>query len=712
MTVQLAPSPVFQGLGFGGLPLPGGKLFTYIAGTTTPQATYTDSTQTTQNTNPVVLNANGQANVWLVVGQVYKLKLTDFFGNQIWVVDQIPGGFTLTAAQIGAILYPTTPAETAAGVTPINFVYPSGNVLRYGAVGDGATNDRAAIKNAFNVMIQQGGGTMVFPWGISGQYSIVGTDASPAIPTIQPDFSILAVATPCQIYVRGLNNVRMIFEGSTLNFATTSGGFGLAFDVFTNIRMEKPKFVGQTVLVNGIVTVAGVSAVALLSLGQNSTGFSTEQFNSNACFAGIVCTGDPGASTRVVGITMEGQSRVTNCEYGYCFQNNGDQVLIEDGYTFGLNRPIFVYGVSDLTMNIVADSQLVATTGGGLGGGFNAMIKAYGRQTRNINLTINYLNNYAWSAKLGFESQYNPANQVAPQTVQNVYVTMDEVNNLPFNVAPSAGATNATLSLSPGGASQAWQGPSGVYNVQFSDGEIRACTFTNGNVTISWTGALTNSVANVATGGGGFSTYFSYFAGTGGTVLQSTSALNLFNNITLRGSLAGALVSNVALGTAAQCQMNVDGLFYTPAASIGLASADPFNDNGFVSSRKFTYTPQLLFNGANVGQTGTYVGEYYIAAGICTVNLNITLTAKGSSTGTCQLTLPFQCRQDAAAPTLVQWHGAANMSGLGAAATGFVQIGGGALVTPLVQAATATSNLADTNFSNTSIFRLNVSYPI
>jgi hypothetical protein len=110
MTVQLAPSPKFQGLGFGGLPLPGGQLFTFTAGSTTPQATYIDSTQITQNTNPVILDANGQASVLLVNGQTYKLQLKDQFGNQIWIVDNVPGGPTAaqiiaTQQVIGTILY-------------------------------------------------------------------------------------------------------------------------------------------------------------------------------------------------------------------------------------------------------------------------------------------------------------------------------------------------------------------------------------------------------------------------------------------------------------------------------------------------------------------------------------------------------------------------------------------------------------------------------
>lgn len=43
------------------------------------------------------------------------------------------------------IKYDITADETAAGVTPVNYYYPPGNVLRYGAVGDGATPCAAAF---------------------------------------------------------------------------------------------------------------------------------------------------------------------------------------------------------------------------------------------------------------------------------------------------------------------------------------------------------------------------------------------------------------------------------------------------------------------------------------------------------------------------------------------------------------------------------------
>lgn len=88
---QLAPTPVFKAFDNNGAPLYNGQLFTYAAGTTTPQTTYVDSTTSFPNTNPVVLNSRGEANVWLNPAQFYKFVLKDSTGAQIWSVDNIAG---------------------------------------------------------------------------------------------------------------------------------------------------------------------------------------------------------------------------------------------------------------------------------------------------------------------------------------------------------------------------------------------------------------------------------------------------------------------------------------------------------------------------------------------------------------------------------------------------------------------------------------------
>jgi hypothetical protein len=77
-----------------GLPLANGKLYFYVAGTATPQNTYTtscsgvDIAMCTTNANPVVLDSGGRASVFL--GPVcYKVVAQNFLSVQQWTMDNI-----------------------------------------------------------------------------------------------------------------------------------------------------------------------------------------------------------------------------------------------------------------------------------------------------------------------------------------------------------------------------------------------------------------------------------------------------------------------------------------------------------------------------------------------------------------------------------------------------------------------------------------------
>lgn len=91
----------FRGETDEGLPLVGGMLYTYASGTTTPKAAYTEATLATPTTNPVTLNARGEAQVWLGAG-VYSLKLTDSAGVMIWTVDGVSASDAQGAGQAAA----------------------------------------------------------------------------------------------------------------------------------------------------------------------------------------------------------------------------------------------------------------------------------------------------------------------------------------------------------------------------------------------------------------------------------------------------------------------------------------------------------------------------------------------------------------------------------------------------------------------------------
>jgi len=72
---KLGYSPRFYVAGANDAPAVGWKVYAYAAGTTTPKDTYTDYTEGTPNTNPVILDARGEADIWF--SGTYKLVITD-----------------------------------------------------------------------------------------------------------------------------------------------------------------------------------------------------------------------------------------------------------------------------------------------------------------------------------------------------------------------------------------------------------------------------------------------------------------------------------------------------------------------------------------------------------------------------------------------------------------------------------------------------------
>ena len=87
-------SPVGNGQQFfdnNGLPLNGGKIYTYQAGSSTNLSTYTDYNGTIANTNPIVLNSAGRTpdEIWLIEGYSYKFVIKDSSDVTIQTLDNL-----------------------------------------------------------------------------------------------------------------------------------------------------------------------------------------------------------------------------------------------------------------------------------------------------------------------------------------------------------------------------------------------------------------------------------------------------------------------------------------------------------------------------------------------------------------------------------------------------------------------------------------------
>ena len=128
-----------------GVVLTGGKLYTYAAGTTTPQTTYTTSAGNVAWTNPIVLDAAGRVptggEIWLSYA-AYKFVLKDANDVLIATYDNIVGigaanlsvqNFTGTGAQTAFTLSSAPGSENATSIY-INGVYQQKNTYSLSGV--------------------------------------------------------------------------------------------------------------------------------------------------------------------------------------------------------------------------------------------------------------------------------------------------------------------------------------------------------------------------------------------------------------------------------------------------------------------------------------------------------------------------------------------------------------------------------------------------
>lgn len=77
-----------------GDPLTGGQIETYLAGSSTPAATYTDDTGGTPQSNPIILNSLGYPTlgpIWLTGGVSYKFIIKNAAGSTLRTIDNISG---------------------------------------------------------------------------------------------------------------------------------------------------------------------------------------------------------------------------------------------------------------------------------------------------------------------------------------------------------------------------------------------------------------------------------------------------------------------------------------------------------------------------------------------------------------------------------------------------------------------------------------------
>lgn len=175
--MPLLTYPKFQAPDINGVNMDGGKVYFYETGTTTPKNTWSDEAKTVLNTNPVILNARGEADIYLT-GE-YKIILKTSEDVEVWTADSFTGNTlaedlasTVTDDTDGGFhLVSIPPSATETNIE--NHAFSRDNVLRYIPVSLHAgirartdtTDLTTYVDNGIFSINAGGGGHLKFPPG-------------------------------------------------------------------------------------------------------------------------------------------------------------------------------------------------------------------------------------------------------------------------------------------------------------------------------------------------------------------------------------------------------------------------------------------------------------------------------------------------------------------------------------------------------------------
>ena len=170
-----------------GVPLAGGLIYTYSAGSTSPLAAYTSITGLTALPNPIVLNAAGRVptgEIWLTAGVAYKFVVYTSTSVLVASYDNINGTYiatdladTVNPANGDALVGFRQSSSTgnlpnAVGRTVHQKLQDIISFKDFGAVGDGTTDDTTAIQNALAAAATLTNSDYVVVDGSDGLYAV------------------------------------------------------------------------------------------------------------------------------------------------------------------------------------------------------------------------------------------------------------------------------------------------------------------------------------------------------------------------------------------------------------------------------------------------------------------------------------------------------------------------------------------------------------
>jgi hypothetical protein len=370
-----------------GAPRSGAKLYFYVSGTTTPLATYAESTLITPNANPVVADSAGLfGEIFLTQSATYKVVLKTSLDVTVWTADPVVGGTTSLdlAGLVNAAAISNVTADQQAITNKLQFLQAGAgavtrtvqsklrdtvSVMDFGAV-DGAADNltafQAAVTTGKNVYIPDG------DWKLSAAISVI--TAGQHIIGSGGKCRVRTTSTTADIFTVGNNTdtiTGVVFSGLQIySTVTKSAGAAIRFrkaqkcDVRScGISSSLDYAATGARLWDGIVYEEGLDSViddcSMWGFGQDGLRI----YGGASLNAEISVTGGTWITyAQRYGIYLGGSFgglRLTDGDISTCWRNlNIDQLLVPGSP----NREIFIG--SNFSIDASSDANIWVGSGG------------------------------------------------------------------------------------------------------------------------------------------------------------------------------------------------------------------------------------------------------------------------------------------------------------------------------------------------------------
>lgn len=609
-----------------GVPLAGGLLYTYAAGTTSPSPSYIESTGTTLHTNPIVLDAGGRVpsggEVWIPQGAYLKFVMTTPTGVTLATWDGI-SGVNDPLSLIGAV---STQYAASNGSSLVGFIasgtYPIPrtvqdklrdvvNVKDFGAVGDGVIDDTAAIQHAVDASL-----VVRIP---AGNYRILGVIMLRAGSCIVGDgveattlFRDAVGANGRGLFTSDSGSSTTSLSGITIQDLTVYGksdtlGFSefqhlISLNGVDNATVERVKFRGFRG--DGLYIGSGF-------------GTGVERHNTNVKVIGCVFDGINNMNRNALSCIDIDGLLVIGCSFTNCTSSTmpGAIDLEPDNQSFHIIRNATIYG--NTFVNI-----------GGNTGAVGVAIPAVVAEPTNIRI----IGNAFTTVNVPFFVALNRAVSATSKDSDIVF-SQNNVNgfNRPFTIYGTRGIDIAD-NVFTSGIGTALVGAdsttSGLFDTRILRNKFHNCASTSGILIqiYSVVGLVISDNLFDSCGSGSGTSYVMFFSG-GSIVSVGTSYVTLQGNRVYPGGMSSHAV--------------VKSPSHSFSTSTNYENGNEWGGlaNGFDTQRQ--YTPRI--EGLTTAGTGTYtsqIGEYTLVGKMCTVFAYIDWSAH-TGTGVLKFTLPF-----------------------------------------------------------------------